>query len=72
MFESGDKELNVALKAESMTTDKTLAKFKGNDSVDKNMDEEENAKEHMKRFNPIDGLWHYDNGSVADASGAPV
>ena len=43
MFESGEKELNVALKAEKMTTENAHAKSKENgiDSLDKAMDAED-------------------------------
>lgn len=55
-----------------MNTDKVQAKSKGVDNLDKNMDTQEQTKDRMKRFNPIDGLWHNDNGTVTDVDGTPV
>jgi len=68
MFESGEKELNVALKAEKMTTEKS----KGVDSLDKNMDEEDKVKDRKLRFNKFDGNYHNDDGTITTVDGSPV
>lgn len=69
MFESGEKELNVALKAEKMTTEKAQAKSVGVDNLDKNMDTEDQLKEKKSKFNAIDGLYHNDDGTVTTVDG---
>ena len=69
MFESGEKELNVALKAEKMTTEKAQAKSIGVDNLDKNMDTADQITERKKKFNAIDGLYHNDDGTVTTVDG---
>lgn len=72
MFEQGERELNVALKAEKITTDNASVKSKGIDSVDKNMDSEQEVKNHKAKFNPFDGLYHNENGTITDVDGQEV
>lgn len=69
MFESGEKELNVALKAEKMTTEKAQAKSIGVDNLDKNMDTEDQLKDKKSKFNTFDGLYHNDDGTVTTVDG---
>ena len=63
MFESGEKELNVALKAEKMNTENAKSK---RDNIDAAMNESEDRK---RRFNTVDGLYHNDDGTISTVDG---